>query len=415
MVKRLVLTGVLVFAGAFGTAPVRAIFVRAPAPRVTEVPVERILENLERNAQQLSPAEQARAVGRVHLLAYLKGAATLPVYRDQPGRVAEGDLDDCAAVDPDPPAAGGPRERCVRPSYSLDPPREVPQAGRVAAARPSDAHLQAAIAAYVDAKSLDPSNLRTRLALAFAYDRSGQQPLALDDLRFVADEGLRQLTPRQGTQFSDWELHVVLSEAQQHLASIATAPSDRQLADRLLARLTAAPPAIAITPILVPLQSHDSVQTLIDRRSPVAFDFSGQGFPIRAGWLTPNAGWLVWDPYRHAAVTSGFQLFGSVTWMMFWSNGYQALGVLDDDGDGRIAGEELEGLALWHDRNGNGVSDAGEVGPLATFGIVSLAYAHERASADFWVSRQGVTFRDGRSLPTYDWLLHARPAARPTQ
>lgn len=415
MAKPLRAACALLVAVTLWSAPARAIFVSAPAPRVREIPVERLLENLQRNAQNLSPAEQARAIGRVHLLAYLSGSTTLPVYRDRPESVAEGRLDDCSALDSGAPAASAGRERCVALIPGLGPSPEVPEDAR-GRSRPADDRLRAAIAAYTDAKALDPSNLRTRLALAFAYDRSQQVPLALDELRFVATEGMRQLpAPSRVTRFSDWEIHVVLSEAQQHLSRIATTPSDRQLAELVLVRLDAAPPAISITPILVPLLSHGSVDALIDRESPVAFDFSGQGLPMRAGWLDPKAAWLVWDPSRQASVTSGFQLFGSVTWMMFWTNGYQALGALDDDGDGRIAGHELDGLALWHDRDGDGITGPGEVRPVVAFGIASLGYAHERTGDDVWVSPDGVTFRDGRSMPTYDWLLRARPVRRPTQ
>lgn len=415
MVRTLAVVCALVVLATLTVADVGAIFVSAPAPRVQEIPIARLLDNLQRNAQKLSPADLARAIGRVHLLAYLRGATTLPVYREQPERVAEGPLDDCAVPDVDPPPASAGRERCEVSLPGPSPSREVPErtSGR---SRPADDHLRAAIAAYAEAKALDPSNLRTRLALAFAYDRSQQVPLALDELRFVATEGMRQLpAASRGTRFTDWELHVVLSEAQQHLALIATTPGDRQLAEVLLVRLNAAPPAISITPILVPLQPHDSVDTLIERESPVTFDFSGQGFPTRAGWLAPDAAWLVWDPRHQSSVTSGFQLFGSVTWMMFWTNGYHALGALDDDGDGRIAGRELDGLALWQDRDGDGLSGPGEVRPVAAFGIASLGYAHQRACDDFWVSPAGVTFQSGRSMPTYDWLLHGRSVPRPTQ
>jgi len=151
---------------------------------------------------------------------------------------------------------------------------------------------------------------------------------------------------------------------------------------------------------------------LVDRRSEVAFDFTGQGELLQLGWLNDNAAWLVWDPKERARVTSGFQLFGSVTWVASWDNGYLALGALDDDGDGRIAGDELRGLSLWHDANRNGASDIGEVKPVAAHKIVALDYAHMRASADAWVSETGVTFANGDTRPTYDWQLR-RPLLTP--
>jgi len=400
----------VLLAGTIAVAPAQAIFMRTAAARVDEVPVDRLLANLDRNSQGLAPADRARAIGRIHLLAYVKGTMSLPVYRDNPAVVVEGPVDDCTKLDPDPPLTPPPvAERCAVPTYSLEPDREIPSGTR----RPGsgDGHLQAAITAYLDARALDPTNLRTRLALAYAFDQAGQPEGALQELRFVAEEGLQQLPqPARGGQASaDWELHVVLGEAREHLARLARAERDQRLARDLQARLDAVRPAIAITPILVPLKPTQdrSLDGLVERRSGVTFDFSGQGLPMRAGWLTADAAWLVWDPLGHGDINGGFQLFGSVTWMAFWTNGYHALGTLDDDGDGRVAGSELAGLALWHDRNANGASEPGEVRPVTAYGIEALSYAHERAAAEFWMSPRGVTFSDGRTWATYDWLVRS--------
>ncbi len=394
--------------------PAFAIFAMVPAERVDEVPVERLLGNLERNAQGLEPAAKARAIGRVHLLAYLRRAVALPVYRDRADDVAEGAIDDCAKLDAQstgkgprgnfPPAKPG--ERCEARSYTLGPKREIP-AGAFEGPRGMDPHLAAAIAAYERARALEPSNLRGRVALAFGYDRAGRWRQARNELRYVMYQGLKEIPPpaNPGDQQSDWDTHTVVSEAAEHFDAIAKLWTDRKLIQRVKKRLVDAPPAIYITPILVPLKPQASFDALVDRRSEVAFDFSGQGLAMRAGWLTADAAWLVWDPKDKRHVTSGFQLFGSVTWVASWDNGYNALGALDDDGDGRIAGGELDGLALWHDRDGDGVCDAGEVAPVSAHGIVSLTYAHERVGDDLWVSDAGVTFEDGETRPTYDWLL----------
>ena len=94
---------------------------------------------------------------------------------------------------------------------------------------------------------------------------------------------------------------------------------------------------------------------------------------------------------------------------MFWDTGYEALAALDDDRDGRLSGKELAGLALWHDANGNGVSDAGEVKPLADYGIVALSCKAVRDPNHpdrIAYSPAGVTFRDGTTRPTFDLVLH---------
>lgn len=400
--------------GALLASPAFAIFAMVPADRIDEVPVDRLLANLERNAQNLSEAHKWRAIGRVHLLAYLRQTTSLPVYRERPGDVAEGSIDECTKLDEQAVGRGNrddfpvprPGERCEARSYTLGPDKEAP--GNVQDVRPpSNPHLLASIDAYQRARKLEPRELRTRVALAFAYDRALKIHAALNELRFAAREGLKRLPrPRKsGTEQSDWEMHVVLSEAQAHLALIAASSSDRRLARELKRRLDLAPPAIYITPIIVPLTKSDEFSELVDFQSDVAFDFSGQGLMLKAGWVKTNAAWLVWDPKEKQKIVSGFQLFGSVTFVSSWDNGFKALGSLDDNGDNALSGEELKGLSLWRDRNGNGVSEHGEVKPVAAYGIVSLNYDHERVTKDYWVSPSGVTFSDGTTRPTYDWQL----------
>ena len=84
---QIALASLICFLG-FGAAA-QAMFALMPADRVNEVPIERLLANLERNAQGLTPAQQARAIGRIHLLAYLRQSERLSVYRERPDDVAE--------------------------------------------------------------------------------------------------------------------------------------------------------------------------------------------------------------------------------------------------------------------------------------------------------------------------------------
>ena len=110
-------------------------------------------------------------------------------------------------------------------------------------------------------------------------------------------------------------------------------------------------------------------------------------------------------------MVSGAQLFGGYTWEIFWRNGYEPLAVLDADGDAMLSGDELAGIALWFDRNSNGVSDRGEVQTLAEAGITALSTRPTATDGIHPTNSAGVTFSDGRVLPTWDWM--ARPAADP--
>jgi hypothetical protein len=101
-------------------------------------------------------------------------------------------------------------------------------------------------------------------------------------------------------------------------------------------------------------------------------------------------------------------MFGNVTFWIFWRDGYAALGSLDDDQDGALRGAELRGLALWQDRNGNGVSEPGEVQPVTDWGITSLSCAGETGpTGDSWCPT-GVTLDHYRTRPTYDWVAPSR-------
>jgi len=157
-----------------------------------------------------------------------------------------------------------------------------------------------------------------------------------------------------------------------------------------------------ITPILVPL-GDDPFETLVDPQAQVAFDLDGSGMRRHWGWTTPKAAWLVFDGKQTGQITSGLQLFGNVTFWVFWRDGYQALGSLDADGDGQLEGAELDGLALWVDANGNGLSEPGEVKPLASYGIDRLSCQGTPKDFGLRWSPRGVRFKDGSTRPSYDW------------
>jgi hypothetical protein len=164
----------------------------------------------------------------------------------------------------------------------------------------------------------------------------------------------------------------------------------------------------AVTPLLIPLQPDTPFEQLVDPNLGVPFDLDGSGLDLRWGWITPKAAWLVFDQQGHGEITSGLQLIGGVTFWIFWENGYRALASLDDDGDGVLRGDELKGLALWHDANGNGVSEPGEVKPLAVWGITALSCDFQTHATGIPFSPRGVVFQNGSTRPSYDWIAPGR-------
>jgi hypothetical protein len=157
---------------------------------------------------------------------------------------------------------------------------------------------------------------------------------------------------------------------------------------------------LAITPIIFAPHPGTDLEELTSSTMRVPFDIDGFDDHRAWTWLQPTTCILVWDPEHTGRITSGRQLFGSVTWWMFWRDGFEPLAALDDNRDGRLTGAEISGIAVWRDANGNGVSDPGEVIPAEQFGILEIG-----------VRGSGITLRDGTVLPMYDWVpqgIHER-------
>ena len=385
-------------------------------PAVEEIPIDRLIANVTANRDHLTPSERTRALGRLHLLAYLRHSWRLPVtYRNPDDRgkpvVTDENISTCVTTGPGRPSAR-PDDACGVMTYYNSPRPEIPTL-RGALPAP-DRNLGLAIDAYRTARTIDPGNLRTRVALAFVLVCAGRTEEALAELRFAARAGLRATQSTRGGRrpFSEWNSGVVLREIVAELTPLARQPADIRLTLRLKHVAAKAPDVTFMTPILVPLSEDTDFAHLVDRHATAAFDFTGQGLIRRAGWPTPKAAWLVWDPQHRGKVTSGFQLFGSATWVATWDSGYSPLGALDDNGDGRLTGPELEGLALWADADGDGISEPGEVVPVRQAGVVALRYDFAAMGPDGSVSPAGVTFADGRAGPTYDWTISGADLVR---
>jgi hypothetical protein len=158
------------------------------------------------------------------------------------------------------------------------------------------------------------------------------------------------------------------------------------------------------TPIIFPVGAKKAFTDLESPKASVRFDLDGSGLGRRWSWVTPNAAFLVWDPFKTGRITSGRQLFGNVTFWMFFRNGYAALASLDDNRDGELRGAELRFIAAWRDANSNGFSDPGEVRPLLSYGIVAIRVRAEGKRGRIWFNSVGLERGDGSTLPTYDWV-----------
>ncbi|MFB6344954.1 MAG: hypothetical protein ABEK50_04170 [bacterium] len=158
-----------------------------------------------------------------------------------------------------------------------------------------------------------------------------------------------------------------------------------------------------VTPIIFSRKPTSSWRSLIDSKSTVKFDLTGTGKARRWEWVKPTTGFLVWTPEHPATITSGRQLFGSVTWWMFWEHGYEPLASLDRDNSGWLRDEELQNISAWFDRNQNGRTDAGEVLSLRKIGVEALAVEPTGREGTTLKASPGIILEDGLRLPTWDW------------
>ena len=360
------------------------------APDLANVPIARLIANLEKEAEKKPKDARFRLnLARVHAMAYAWKADTTQVNR---------------------------RSRSPFESawFGFDP-KHVPfepvtKTKDKEKLRVAKDHLAKAISSYEEAVKLDPKNLTAQLGLAWCIDQSGDKERAIESYRKVAKAGWEQESKQE---FGWGEGRFISVEAGEYLKRLLDPQKfrDRQEIKLLDARaqyLMQLPRGV--TPIIVPLIDDVPLDKLIDSEAKVAFDADGSGLDRHWSWIMPKAGWLVYDQHGTGKITSALQMFGNVTFMLFWDSGYQALVSLDDDGDGELAGAELQHLAIWRDVNNNGQSEPGEVKALAEWGIVAVNCngRMRRDGEDVAAyAPRGVRFANGHYRPTYDIMLHA--------
>jgi hypothetical protein len=351
---------------------------------VQQVPVERLVTNLEAAVKKNPKDVQALVnLARVHGMAYALKTATAQVWQGHEER--------------------GPwfgYEPKLVPFSMVEKTRD---AAKQKAAR---AHLARAVERFKEAVKLAPDNLRARLGYAWTLEQSGDKKDAVKEYRALIEEAWKK---EKDLKELDPGGHTVVAEATDYLIPLL----DKERDKKEIATLTERAAQLRklprwITPIVVPLRDGLRAVDIEDRNAAVAFDADGSGLKRKWTWITKEGGWLVYDPKSKRHITSSLQLFGGVTFWLFWETGYDALASLDDNGDGVLTGDELKGLAIWHDANGNGICDADEVKPLAEYGIVAVSCRFERDPDHpdrIAFAPKGVTFRDGKTRPTFDIIL----------
>jgi hypothetical protein len=163
-----------------------------------------------------------------------------------------------------------------------------------------------------------------------------------------------------------------------------------------------------ITPILIGDGSRSTLDQLLDPSSTVWFDLDGDGVKEHWPWVQADTGILVWAPLGAKTIESGRQLFGSVTFFLFHRDGYEALRLLDDDQDGELRDLELDGIAIWYDRDGNGRAGPEEVVRAWDAGVEAIATRSTGYDGRAPKNASGLRYSDGRVVPTIDWITERR-------
>lgn len=362
-------------------------------PDVRKVPVDRLLANLERIAKENALSVEAQMnLARLHAMAYALKSDALPAVNLR---------------------SGDKTEIPYYPPGSMLPEAVLPAPTAEHAAKAAG-HLKKAIEHYDAALTLSLDNMVALLGRGWARQQLGDTAGAIADYRkaiagaWPKDTNTKMLMPSQ---------RFISREAIDYLVPLLDPKRDAvEIRDLTAKREDLQNRPRAVTPIAIPLDDDATAAEIVDRRARVRFDADGSALDREWTWITPRAGWLVYDWDGRGEITSALQLFGNVTFWLFWTNGYHALAALDDDGSGRIEGAELRHLAVWHDADADGRSDDGEVRPLAAHGIEALSFdSLEGTTFDVAASApRGVTLAGGRTRPTYDVILR-HPAATLTR
>ena len=350
-------------------------------PDIEKVPVQRLTANMQAKLRKdPKNVDLLFSLARIHSMAYAKKTSTVPVQK-QKGK-----------------------ETLWLGHVPKGIPFKVSPADSEEAMAEAKAHLKKAIDGYKTVVKLKSDHSLARLGLAWCLEQAGKKEEAITRYRKLIKDTLP--ADRKSRNRYDG-LPTISTEATRYLIDLLDPEKDAKEIARLKEQAETTEENIprVITPVAVALSKTLAPEAFVDSNAAVAFDLDGSGIQRQWQWITPDAAWLVYDEGDTGKITSALQMFGNVTFWLFWEDGYAAMAALDDNADGRLRGSELRHLALWRDRNQNGISDPSEVKPLAAHGIVELDCTAQTGESGMPYNVNGVTFADGTTRPTCDVIL----------
>ncbi len=371
-------------------------------PVVDRVPVQRVLTNLTvRLSKDTNNFELLHAIARLHSLSYANAASNWVVE-----------------VETNRPSKNPNLRQWVSPGASNQlpfwghgmeatlPPRTITKTQTKEAESAAQKHLSEAIKFYSRALLVNPTNQVSAIGLGWCQLQAGQTNEAKVTLR----RAIKLAWDREKTRQSTWGT-TFTEEAISYLEPLLDPVKDKaELLSLAKIKSETAKFGRMVTPLALALETNLTASDLINPTASIEFDLDGSAVPGRRWqWINTNAAWIVHLP-GGGEVTSALQMFGNVTFWLFWKNGYHALASLDDNADGQLTGPELRDIFLWQDLNTDGKSTPDEILPLDRLGIISLGtrYTDQNGIPS---SAQGATFQDGSTRPTFDLILHSVPGS----
>ncbi len=353
-------------------------------PQLEQVPVERVIQNLEKRLKK-DAADGSEAttplllpLARLHVMAYV-----LP-------------------------------ERIVGVSKTTGMEHKWPYASPIEQFHPIEkakgkpADRDRALDLYAQVLKADPRNWIARLGTAWVHDQAGHRTEALVEYRSILKDSLATFSQGDAGLLG----YDVGAEAATYLVTMLDKKKDsvevKRVQDEQSKLYSQLSRTRVISPLVIPKRAGLSLGQMIDPKSKVRFDLDGRGVRASWGWPNTNSAFLVYRDQARRPIESGFQLFGSVTFNAFWANGYDALSSLDDNGDGKISGDELRGIGLWTDMNQDGISQATEIIDVREYGITEISTTYETAPDGTPRNLKGVRLGNGTTLPSYDWMPSRR-------